>query len=169
MTPRFEDALDVTPLDDGRNWRVVEAFYYDTDVELTPDGLNAYRYLSVLTQFHCANGHDFTRPASLHSPGKCPYCGTLAYWNARRITVPAGFVTDFASIPRLLWRLLPPTGRYTRASVVHDLLYRTPGLCTRAQADAVLYEAMKYPCKVGFFTRWTIWLGVRVGGWAAFK
>jgi Protein of unknown function (DUF1353) len=39
------------------------------------------------------------------------------------IVVPAGFVTDFASTPRALWSVIPPTGRYQLAAVVHDFLY----------------------------------------------
>src|SRR5690348_12260167 len=39
------------------------------------------------------------------------------------IRVPVGFVTDFASVPRFFWRVLPPTGRYGKAAVVHDYLY----------------------------------------------
>lgn len=147
--PKFEDALDVTPLDDGRNWRVTAPFYYDTDVRLSPSpGQYTLGYRPELPI------------RALPDP---PHQGQ---W---RINIPAGFETDFASVPQLLWNLLPPTGRYTRAAVVHDFLYRTPGLCTRAQADAVLYEAMKFPCHVGFFTRWTIYLGVRVGGHFAYK
>jgi hypothetical protein len=29
---KFEDALDVRPLDDGKNWLVLEDFYYDSDI-----------------------------------------------------------------------------------------------------------------------------------------
>ena len=84
------------------------------------------------------------------------------------ICVPAGFVTDFASIPRVLWALLPPTGEYGKAAVIHDYRYRTPGKATRSQADSVLLEAMK-AAGVGRFTRATIYSGVRVGGWASYK
>src|SRR5262245_11770367 len=38
------------------------------------------------------------------------------------IVVPAGFVTDFASTPRAIWSVLPPTGRYQMAAIVHDFL-----------------------------------------------
>lgn len=92
------------------------------------------------------------------------------------IRVPKGFVTDFASVPRGLWNLFPPTGSYGMAAVVHDYLYRggyitdvsTPGIekhitPTRAQADGILREAMGVS-KVGAFTRWTVWAAVRVGG-----
>lgn len=38
------------------------------------------------------------------------------------IVVPKGFETDFASTPRLLQNLFPPTGPWTKAAVVHDFL-----------------------------------------------
>jgi len=40
----------------------------------------------------------------------------------RLITVPAGYRTDFASIPRLVWPLLPPVGRGGKAAIIHDWL-----------------------------------------------
>lgn len=79
------------------------------------------------------------------------------------VYVPAGFVTDFASIPRALWNLFPPMGRYGKAAVVHDFLYR----CTdvdRATCDRVFLEAME-TLGVGWFTRRTMWLAVRAFGW----
>jgi hypothetical protein len=39
------------------------------------------------------------------------------------VTVPVGFVTDFASIPRVFWSLLRPDGLYTYPAIVHDFLY----------------------------------------------
>jgi Protein of unknown function (DUF1353) len=38
------------------------------------------------------------------------------------IFVPTGFVSDFASTPRALWSVIPPTRRYQLAAVVHDFL-----------------------------------------------
>lgn len=37
--------------------------------------------------------------------------------------IPFGFVTDFASIPRFLWSILPPHGAAMPASVLHDAFY----------------------------------------------
>lgn len=59
----------------------------------------------------------------------------------RLIRVPAGFVTDFASVPRFFWRVLPPTGQYGKAAVVHDFLYRTHA-AIKADADKVFLEGM---------------------------
>ncbi len=46
-------------------------------------------------------------------------------WTGRRgerFTVPLGFETDFASVPRFLHWLVLPYGPYTRAAVLHDWL-----------------------------------------------
>lgn len=79
------------------------------------------------------------------------------------ITVPAGFATDYASVPRALWWLFPPHGRYKRAAVVHDYLYSC-GCIHRAIADAVFLAAMEV-LRVGRASRWTMYLAVRAFGW----
>ena len=84
------------------------------------------------------------------------------------VVVPIGFRTDLASVPRVLWALLPPFGRYDAAAVLHDYLYFAPARMTRADADAVLYEGM-LALHVLPFTRWSIYLGVRLGGWVAWR
>lgn len=96
----------------------------------------------------------------------------LKYVGTRTIYVPAGFVTDFASIPRLLWRVLPPTGdgpmaRYGPASVLHDWLYQSHET-SRWQADLLFYEAMR---NLGV-SRWracVMWCAVKLFGACAYK
>lgn len=89
---------------------------------------------------------------------------------AEYVRVPREFLTDFASIPRGLWNVLPPAGAYGKAAVIHDWLYqmrvvRPSGrLVDRAEADRVLLEAMEV-LGVRRFTRHVIYAGVRVGGW----
>lgn len=82
------------------------------------------------------------------------------------IHVHKGFITDFASIPQIFWNILPPTGKYGKAAVVHDFLYQTLGLggkYSRKRCDEILLEAM-VPLQVGWLTRRTIYTGVRLGG-----
>ena len=63
--------------------------------------------------------------------------------NGEVITVPAGFMFDFASIPRIFWSVIgSPTGPYGPAAVIHDFLcvkkpYPYP------EIDYIFYEAMK--------------------------
>jgi hypothetical protein len=59
-------------------------------------------------------------------------------------TVPAGFVTDLASIPRMLQWLphLHPNGRCRRSAVLHDWLYQEK-YSTRQGADLIFREALQ--------------------------
>ena len=154
----FTSRLEVTPLDDGRRWRLIRSFRY----------------------------HVHTR-----------YSGTI-------ITVPAGFITDFASSPRIFWPIVSPWGKWGKAAIVHDLLYqrqeygewrikilwlsaegkevdgktlgailnpysffdRTP--IARKWADCVFLEAMEVLGVAPWRRRLMYW-GVRVFGWSAWK
>jgi hypothetical protein len=81
------------------------------------------------------------------------------------VEVPAGFVTDLASIPWPLWSLLRPDGQYAFAAVVHDYLYwmqKRP----RYVADKILKFGME-DLKVGTATKNAIYAGVRLGGRSA--
>jgi hypothetical protein len=42
--------------------------------------------------------------------------------DVQAVTVPVGFVTDFASIPRMFWSALRPDGNYAWAAVVRSAL-----------------------------------------------
>lgn len=76
------------------------------------------------------------------------------------IEVPAGFETDLASIPRVLWPLMPPHDPgYAAASVLHDHLLRIEQVHA-VVADAILYEAMTV-LGVARWRRLTIYLPVR--------
>jgi len=79
------------------------------------------------------------------------------------ITVPKGFVTDFASIPQTLWSLgLSPHGRYSKAAIIHDYLYWSQG-CTKEQSDNILLIAMK-ESGVSRAQEIAIYEGVSIGG-----
>lgn len=83
--------------------------------------------------------------------------------SGQSIEVPAGFLTDFASVPRLLWWLFPTWGRYGNAAVIHDFCYWEQTL-SRRRADQVFLEAMKV-LGVGWGTRGALYAGVRLFGW----
>jgi len=83
----------------------------------------------------------------------------------RTVDVPVGFSTDFASVPRLLWIVLPKWGKYGNAAVIHDFLYYDQST-TRLEADRIFVEAMMV-LKVPFWQRYCLFTGVRIGGkWA---
>lgn len=57
------------------------------------------------------------------------------------VPIPAGFVTDFASVPLAAQSVLPQLGPHSMPAVLHDFLYWDQS-CTREQADLLFYEAM---------------------------
>lgn len=62
----------------------------------------------------------------------------------RHLTVPAGFVTDFASVPRIPIAYELVGGRANKPAVLHDYLYTIGGTeLDRLYADDVLLAAMK--------------------------
>jgi hypothetical protein len=60
--------------------------------------------------------------------------------DGHQITVPVGFVTDLASIPRLLWWWQAPHAATMAPAIVHDYLYWEQS-CSREEADAIIYLA----------------------------
>lgn len=83
------------------------------------------------------------------------------------ITVPENFLTDFASVPRLFWRIIPPWGKYGKAAVLHDWLYHVQDR-SRRECDKVFLEAMGV-LGVSWFKRRTMYRAVRMFGWSAWR
>lgn len=105
------------------------------------------------------NGRDFR----LHEP--VPY-EVGEEGSGEWVIAPRWFVTDWATVPRLLLWLIPDH-RARRPAAIHDWLYATRGLCgryTRRECDDIFLEAMQV---IGLnpVTRYAMWLGVRLGGW----
>jgi len=83
-----------------------------------------------------------------------------------RITVPAGFETDYSSIPRFAWWLYPHD-ECAEAGVIHDWLYRETEV-GRFFCDAVMRLVMQLTDKRWGMRVLQFW-GVRLGGWLARK
>jgi hypothetical protein len=83
------------------------------------------------------------------------------------IVVPAGFVADFASVPRSLWAELSPVGEHARAVVVHDYLYWFQP-CEREEADNLLMIAMELE-GVPDLERGAVYAGVRIASEAVWN
>jgi hypothetical protein len=63
--------------------------------------------------------------------------------SAKYVKVPAGFVTDLASIPQKAWSLgLRPEGPYAYAAIVHDYLYWTHER-SKEEADRIFRWALE--------------------------
>jgi hypothetical protein len=80
----------------------------------------------------------------------------------RVLTVPQGFVTDFASVPRLPFVYLAAGGKGDKAAVIHDWAYSTQ-FCDRATADKLLREAM-LACGYSEFSANAFYVAVRSFG-----
>jgi len=131
----FTSPLIVSPLLDGKSWRLYKSFTY--------------------------------RIGSRYSK--------------RKIAVPSGFITDFASIPKFIFWLLPWWSKFSKAPVLHDWLYREKQITegrmfraiTRKQADDIFYEAMLLSFRMHgimgkFIARIEYW-SVRIWGWLAWE
>ena len=84
-----------------------------------------------------------------------------------RIEVAQGFVTDFATVPRLLWWFLPRWGTYGNAAVIHDWLYWTQAR-SRKESDDIMREAMGV-LNVAGYKQVLIYWAVRLFGWWAWN
>jgi len=89
------------------------------------------------------------------------------------ITVPVGFITDFASIPTLLRSFINPVGRIRPAALVHDYIYSKTGILhdrtlTRKECDKEFLKIMKV-VKMNWFKSRLAYRGVRIGGWVGWN
>lgn len=82
-------------------------------------------------------------PLDNRGSGRWKLIGPISYQTSfgRTFTVPAGFETDFASVPRLPFAYWLTGNTAHGPAVVHDYLCRT-GLVPRELADEVFKEAM---------------------------
>lgn len=92
------------------------------------------------------------------------------------VIAPAGFVTDFASIPRIATVVLPKNGLYDGPSILHDAAYRDALVNIRQErihlikplADSLFLEAMQ-AAGVGAFSRTVMFNAVRFFGGTAYE
>jgi hypothetical protein len=98
------------------------------------------------------------------------YCvSSLGY----RVCIPAGYISDGASVPRALWWYAPPVGLYSAAALCHDWLYANKGVrpmlappvLSRATCDAIFRNLMLRAGVRPGKAR-AMWLAVRSFGWA---
>lgn len=86
------------------------------------------------------------------------------------IIVPPGFVTDFASVPRVPFIYSMLGNQVHEAAVLHDWVYspKCKEPWTREQADDVLYEAAVLS-GIPKYKAWLIWFAVRCFGGQFYK
>ena len=86
------------------------------------------------------------------------------------VTVPKGFKTDYASVPRIFRNIINSSGKHGRAAVVHDWLYSSKCTLdvTREEADKIFLEIMK-ECGVSYIKRQFMYRMVRMFGASHFR
>jgi len=90
------------------------------------------------------------------------------------IVVPKGFITDWASIPRLFWGIINPAGQIKAAALTHDYLYSKRGKLyaqpprTRKQCDQIFLNIM-VAVGMSWFKRTMAYTAVRAFGWIAWN
>lgn len=83
------------------------------------------------------------------------------------IEIPVGFLTDLASVPRIMWSFLPPDGKYAKAAIIHDYLYDN-ALRTKQEADLIFLDAMTV-LGVPKWKRTVMYLAVKYFGRGKYK
>ena len=116
-------------------------------------------------------------PIKLHAPSLSPVAPGLwrvmamgIYVSERYgvISVPNGFITDLASVPRVPFVYAAFGGRANVAAVFHDYLYMTKAL-SRKDADAVFLEIMNYTGDpTNKWERYAMYIAVRLFGWGGY-
>jgi hypothetical protein len=76
-------------------------------------------------------------------------------------SIPAGFITDLASVPQPVQWLTPRYGKYTAAAILHDYLVRRQVVPSR-DADGLFRRVLREQ-GVSTVHRWLMWAGVRWG------
>ncbi len=80
------------------------------------------------------------------------------------VFVPAGFVTDFASIPDTLVSVFGrPSGEIAQPAVLHDFMCSKRDIYSRKYADAMFLEALA-DANIGWLKRHAMYLAVRLFG-----
>ena len=87
----------------------------------------------------------------------------LEDWHTHGFTVPAGFITDGASVPQAFWSILPPYKRTKKAAVLHDYLTKiAKNKAERLAADKI-FKRLLGEAGIGPIRRQLAYMAVRLG------
>lgn len=95
------------------------------------------------------------------------YVFKVGNYEERSITVPRGYITDFASVPKIFRGIVSNIGGYNCISLLHDYLYTTH-LTGRVEADFIL-GCLTHEFGLSYFKSYLVWTAVRVGAWYAWS
>lgn len=75
--------------------------------------------------------------------------------------VPAGFISDLASVPRFFRRMFPKMDAHYKAAIIHDYLCEYPHITTKEDADETFLRFMERD-NVPWWKRKAMYWGVRL-------
>lgn len=88
---------------------------------------------------------------------------TVYLSNGLFIRIPAGFETDFSSVPAPFWGLFPPYGNFLLAALIHDYLYVNQIVSRKfADKEMLIWSNVLNKNKFDNYTRYYM---VRCFGW----
>lgn len=118
--------------------------------QLTADELDAVRATKTFFKETAWDQWRTTQPLRFEGPND-------------RFEVCPDFATDLVSVPGAVSWFIPRAGRYARAAVLHDYLWRYPDRtgCDHRQADHRFRLQMQRD-GVSLLRRWIMWAAVRV-------
>ncbi len=124
-------------------------------------------------QVHSKNGVYFLKKGTIMPLHKSYYIVSTPIVailnNNKTITIPAGFKTDLASVPRAFWSIFPPDrATYMYPAILHDYLYETDLLKSRKQSDLVFYDALRNQ-GASKKSAYTMYIVVRLFGFFHYK
>lgn len=102
------------------------------------------------------------------------YCETKILFDFRgkeyEVTIPAGFVTNFASVPKKFRNVISNVSKLNVAYLLHDWLYSTLSKeeFTKSDDDVMLRRNLKY-LGLGYIDQWIVYFSVKFGAKKNYK
>lgn len=84
-----------------------------------------------------------------------------------KLVIPKGYTTDFASVPQLLWWLIPAHGNAAMPAIIHDYTCEY-GILPRWQCDKIFLQLLK-KANISTWQYSLMYLYVRALGWVRYK
>ena len=124
-------------------------------------------YRNILETFHKDDGHKFQLKSDF----------IITHTKYGTLAIPAGFWTDYASVPKIFHAIISPVGRTRRAAVLHDWLYYSQKYnnkpILRREADKIFYDALvnciPKEARINRFIAWNMYQAVKFCGYKAWN
>lgn len=143
----FTNNLEVTPCNNGIDWKLTKAFTYHVGSEKS----------KVIIKVPKGFVTDFASIPSLFISLTGTIIGIIGYF----LNLPIIFIIGF--LVTIISSVMPNWGKYGKAAIVHDYLYHCK-MFDRGISDAIFLESMAV-LSVPLIERKAMYLAVRYFGW----